>query len=104
MFSSESSPNGISSPRSPPYASRYPPPASESPGIGSSPGISPGGRLMLTLKTPYASKASPVIEKCVDPSPDWTLQDLQSELDVIADRFTSTVSLDNQPPPSTNRG
>lgn len=100
MFSSENSPNGVH--RSPPYASRRTPPpraASESP----SP--SPGARLQLTLKTPF--KAFPIIEKFVDPSPDWTLQDLQSELDVIATRYTSTASLDNEPPPppsSTNRG
>jgi hypothetical protein len=103
MFSTENSPNGFSLHRSPPYASKTPPATSalESPGTASS----PGGRLQLTLKTPYASKASPVLEKFVDPSPDWTLQDLQSELDVIANRYTSTVSLDNEPPPpSTNRG
>jgi len=101
MFSSEKSPNGFSLHRSPPYASKTPPKASvESPGIAS-----PGARLQLTLKTPYASKAAPVLENFVDPSPDWTLRDLQSELDVIATRYTSTVSLDNEPPrPSTNRG
>ncbi|KAG0611095.1 hypothetical protein M758_7G115100 [Ceratodon purpureus] len=103
MFSVSGSPDGVSLHRSPPYASKTRGPAEESPGI-SSPGISPGGRLQLTVKSPYASKAAPVIEKFVDPSPDWSLQDLQLELDVIASRYTSTVSLDNTPPPSTARG
>lgn len=101
MFSSSGSPNGLSSHRSPPYASRATP-APESPGV--SPGVSPGGRLQLILKSPYKSKVVSVVEKFVDPSPDWTLQDLQSELDVISTRYTSTVALDNEPPPSTAKG
>lgn len=103
MFSAAGSPDGVSVHRTPPYASKTRAPAAESPG-STSPGISPGGRLQLTLKSPYSSKVAPIVEKFVDPSPDWTLQDLQLELDVIANRYTSSVSLDNTPPPSTTRG
>ena len=105
MFFSSGSPDGVSLHRSPPYASktRAQTLAAENPGI-SSPSVSPGGRVQLTIKSPYSSKVAAIVERFVDPSPDWTLQDLQSELDVIAKRYTSTVSLDNTPPPSTARG
>lgn len=52
--------------------------------------------LTLTIKSlspsPGAKTFSPALERCVDPNPDWTLEDLQNELDAIAGIYTVQCS------------
>lgn len=66
----------------------------------------PGDPLKLTIRSPSFLKLGPEAAHYVDPNPDWSLEDLQKELDVIASRFTAapSLSLDNHPCPPNARG
>lgn len=66
----------------------------------------PGDPLKLTIRSPSFLRLGPEAAHYVDPNPDWSLEDLQKELDVIASRFTAapSLSLDNHPCPPNARG